>query len=179
MYVHIFYTITIRSVLTHFVNFTSIYWELCKTLFVQLILTFTFSALCPGCGTKPFYFLDITHLSITLQQFEVCWIALSHVIILHSFNLLSSATPELVTAPATSQPDLVDNEAQATSFVALDTSQPVTNIQIRLADGGRLVQKFNHTHRWFTLRLKCTESSTGQLNLSSIVEAEQKVGRPV
>lgn len=60
---------------------------------------------------------------------------------------LSSATPELTSAPATSQQDQAANEAQASALVTLDTSQPVTNIQIRLADGGRLVQRFNHTHR--------------------------------
>ncbi|XP_076024072.1 NSFL1 cofactor p47 isoform X2 [Genypterus blacodes] len=65
---------------------------------------------------------------------------------------LGSATPELVTGQAASQQDQADNEAQATSSVALDTSQPVTNIQIRLADGGRLVQKFNHTHRVSDIR---------------------------
>lgn len=61
---------------------------------------------------------------------------------------LVSATPELISAPATSQQDLAANEAQASASVTLDPSQPVTNIQIRLADGGRLVQRFNHTHRW-------------------------------
>uniref|UniRef100_A0A3B4XWI9 NSFL1 cofactor p47 n=1 Tax=Seriola lalandi dorsalis TaxID=1841481 RepID=A0A3B4XWI9_SERLL len=60
---------------------------------------------------------------------------------------LGSATPELVVAPATSQQDQAANEAQASASVTLDPSQPVTNIQIRLADGGKLVQKFNHTHR--------------------------------
>lgn len=65
---------------------------------------------------------------------------------------LGSATPELVSAPATSQQDQAANEAQATASVNLDPSQPVTNIQIRLADGGRLVQKFNHTHRVSDLR---------------------------
>uniref|UniRef100_A0A3B3E0V0 NSFL1 (p97) cofactor (p47) n=1 Tax=Oryzias melastigma TaxID=30732 RepID=A0A3B3E0V0_ORYME len=38
------------------------------------------------------------------------------------------------------------NEAQASASVNLDPSEPTTNIQIRLADGGKLVQKFNHTH---------------------------------
>lgn len=61
---------------------------------------------------------------------------------------LSSATPELISPLATSQQDQAANEAQASASVTLDTSQPVTNIQIRLADGGRLVQRFNHTHRW-------------------------------
>ncbi|XP_028309706.1 NSFL1 cofactor p47 [Gouania willdenowi] len=64
---------------------------------------------------------------------------------------LGSATPELTTAPATNQ-DQAANEAQASSSVSVDPSQPVTNIQIRLADGGRLVQKFNHSHRVSDLR---------------------------
>ncbi|XP_008295918.1 NSFL1 cofactor p47 isoform X2 [Stegastes partitus] len=65
---------------------------------------------------------------------------------------LGSATPELVSAPATSQQVQAANEAQASASVTVDPSQPVTNIQIRLADGGRLVQKFNHTHRVSDLR---------------------------
>ncbi|KAM9429373.1 NSFL1 cofactor p47-like isoform 1-T1 [Salvelinus alpinus] len=60
---------------------------------------------------------------------------------------LGSATPELVSAPRMGDQDQVASEAQAIASVNLDASQPVTNIQIRLADGGRLVQKFNHTHR--------------------------------
>ncbi|KAL1021216.1 hypothetical protein UPYG_G00010270 [Umbra pygmaea] len=60
---------------------------------------------------------------------------------------LGSATPELVSAPHLGDLDQVASEAQAIASVNLDASQPVTNIQIRLADGGRLVQKFNHTHR--------------------------------
>lgn len=60
---------------------------------------------------------------------------------------LSSATPDLTTAPAAPHQDQAAEEAQATSSVSLDPSQPVTNIQIRLADGSRLVQRFNHTHR--------------------------------
>ena len=57
-----------------------------------------------------------------------------------------SATPDLVVPPA-SQTDQAASEAQASASVSLDTAQPVTSIQIRLADGGRLVHKFNHTHR--------------------------------
>ncbi|CAB1329639.1 unnamed protein product [Coregonus sp. 'balchen'] len=54
--------------------------------------------------------------------------------------------PKLVVS-APRMGDQVASEAQAIASVNLDASQPVTNIQIRLADGGRLVQKFNHTHR--------------------------------
>ncbi|KAI1890284.1 hypothetical protein AGOR_G00152160 [Albula goreensis] len=45
------------------------------------------------------------------------------------------------------QQDQAASESQARASVTLDSTQPVTSIQIRLADGGRLVQKFNHTHR--------------------------------
>uniref|UniRef100_A0A672IDB6 NSFL1 cofactor p47 n=1 Tax=Salarias fasciatus TaxID=181472 RepID=A0A672IDB6_SALFA len=65
---------------------------------------------------------------------------------------LGSATPELVSGPAMSQQDQAASEAQASAAVSLNTSQPVTNIQIRLADGGRLVQKFNHSHTVSDLR---------------------------
>uniref|UniRef100_A0A3B3TJH0 NSFL1 cofactor p47 n=1 Tax=Poecilia latipinna TaxID=48699 RepID=A0A3B3TJH0_9TELE len=65
---------------------------------------------------------------------------------------LGSATPELISAPPTSQQDQAANEAQASSSISLDPSQPTTNIQIRLADGGKLVQRFNHTHRISDLR---------------------------
>ncbi|XP_061591082.1 NSFL1 cofactor p47 [Cololabis saira] len=64
---------------------------------------------------------------------------------------LGSATPELV-PPSSSQQDQQVNEAQASAAVSLDPNQPTTNIQIRLADGGRLVHKFNHTHRVSDLR---------------------------
>ncbi|XP_073678765.1 NSFL1 cofactor p47 [Garra rufa] len=59
---------------------------------------------------------------------------------------LGSATPELVSLPK-SQQDQAASEAEASASISVDSSQPVTSIQIRLADGGRLVQKFNHTHR--------------------------------
>ncbi|KAL7864718.1 hypothetical protein AOLI_G00161380 [Acnodon oligacanthus] len=65
---------------------------------------------------------------------------------------LGSATPELVSAPRMGQQEQAAREAQASASISVDDSQPVTNIQIRLADGGRLVQKFNHTHRVSDLR---------------------------
>ncbi|XP_073731230.1 NSFL1 cofactor p47 [Misgurnus anguillicaudatus] len=55
---------------------------------------------------------------------------------------LGSATPELVSLPH----EQAATEAEASASISVDSSQPVTSIQIRLADGGRLVQKFNHTH---------------------------------
>lgn len=64
---------------------------------------------------------------------------------------LGSATPELVSVPA-SQSDQAAAEANASASVTLDPSAPLTNIQIRLADGGRLVHRFNHSHRVSDLR---------------------------
>ncbi|KAK2825270.1 hypothetical protein Q7C36_019197 [Tachysurus vachellii] len=65
---------------------------------------------------------------------------------------LGSATPELVSVPRMDLGNQAASEAQACASINLDESQPVTNIQIRLADGGRLVQKFNHTHRVSDIR---------------------------
>ncbi|KAM8947505.1 NSFL1 cofactor p47 [Pelodytes ibericus] len=64
---------------------------------------------------------------------------------------LGSTAPQVLSAPSPSQQ--AANEAKASSSVSLDESEPVTNIQIRLADGGRLVQRFNHSHRIRDIRL--------------------------
>ncbi|TRZ01935.1 hypothetical protein DNTS_012388, partial [Danionella cerebrum] len=64
---------------------------------------------------------------------------------------LGSATPELV-SPQRSPQDQAASEAQASASISVDGAQPVTSIQIRLADGGRLVQKFNHHHRVSDIR---------------------------
>ncbi|XP_039623799.1 NSFL1 cofactor p47 [Polypterus senegalus] len=58
---------------------------------------------------------------------------------------LGSATPQVIGSVSGAQQ--ADNEARASSSIILSDSEPTTNIQIRLADGGRLVQKFNHSHR--------------------------------
>ena len=67
-------------------------------------------------------------------------------------------------------------EAQATSADAseenldanlpkIDTSQPVTTLQVRLADGTRLTQKFNHTHTIADLRvfISCKTKQTDKV----------------
>lgn len=64
---------------------------------------------------------------------------------------LGSTTPQVI--GISSQSQQAENEARASSLVTIDESEPVTNIQIRLADGGRLVQKFNHSHRIRDVRL--------------------------
>ena len=63
-------------------------------------------------------------------------------------SLLSTAPQVLHTSSPAQQ---AENEAKASSSISIDESQPTTNIQIRLADGGRLVQKFNHSHRYLGL----------------------------
>ncbi|XP_013412074.1 NSFL1 cofactor p47 [Lingula anatina] len=58
---------------------------------------------------------------------------------------LGSAAPTVVTQ---SSPDVnQQNEAAAVNSVEVDSSLPTTGIQIRLADGGRLLAKFNHTNK--------------------------------
>lgn len=42
--------------------------------------------------------------------------------------------------------DRTANEEQAKNSVSVDSSRPVTTVQIRLADGSRLVGQFNHSH---------------------------------
>lgn len=61
-------------------------------------------------------------------------------------HTLGSPTPTTVGAPSTEQKDCAGNEARAKKNLGLDASQPTTNIQIRLADGSRLVGQFNHDH---------------------------------
>ncbi|XP_074776553.1 NSFL1 cofactor p47 isoform X3 [Athene noctua] len=64
---------------------------------------------------------------------------------------LGSTAPQVMGTSSPAQQ--AENEAKASSAIAIDASEPVTNIQIRLADGGRLVQKFNHNHRIRDIRL--------------------------
>uniref|UniRef100_A0A2K5VJV9 NSFL1 cofactor p47 n=3 Tax=Macaca TaxID=9539 RepID=A0A2K5VJV9_MACFA len=58
---------------------------------------------------------------------------------------LGSTAPQVLSTSSPAQQ--AENEAKASSSILIDESEPTTNIQIRLADGGRLVQKFNHSHR--------------------------------
>ncbi|KAK9891123.1 hypothetical protein WA026_013442 [Henosepilachna vigintioctopunctata] len=57
---------------------------------------------------------------------------------------LGNPTPSVVGACRSE--DKPVNEQLAKENLKLDSSQPVTSIQIRLADGSRLVAQFNHTH---------------------------------
>ncbi|KAK4883763.1 hypothetical protein RN001_000034 [Aquatica leii] len=61
-------------------------------------------------------------------------------------HTLGSPTPAAIGAPAVEEKDCLLNENIAKKILAVDNSQPTTNIQIRLADGSRLIGQFNHTH---------------------------------
>ena len=56
---------------------------------------------------------------------------------------LGSPSPEVMsrTSSSASQP-----KAPRSTHLEVDTTQPVTSLQIRMADGTKLVAKFNHTH---------------------------------
>ncbi|XP_015684594.1 NSFL1 cofactor p47 [Protobothrops mucrosquamatus] len=64
---------------------------------------------------------------------------------------ISGTAPQVMGSSSPSQE--AENEAKARSLITIDETEPTTNIQIRLADGGRLVQKFNHSHRIRDIRL--------------------------
>ncbi|KAK3103612.1 hypothetical protein FSP39_020524 [Pinctada imbricata] len=60
-------------------------------------------------------------------------------------HMLGSPAPNVV---ATSQSTGgTGSESSAQQAVSVNTSQPTTNLQIRLADGSRLSAKMNHTHK--------------------------------
>ncbi|XP_049676706.1 UBX domain-containing protein 2B isoform X3 [Accipiter gentilis] len=57
---------------------------------------------------------------------------------------LGSLTPEIVSTPSSPEEE---EKSILSAPVLIDDSMPATKIQIRLADGSRLIQKFNQTHR--------------------------------
>lgn len=66
----------------------------------------------------------------------ICFLTLSF--------LLHSLTPEIVSTPSSPEEE---EKSILSAVVLIDDSVPTTKIQIRLADGSRLIQKFNSTHR--------------------------------
>lgn len=60
--------------------------------------------------------------------------------------VVSTNAPKGPTSAASSDSDKKKAEDQAKQAVAFDSSQPSTNIQIRLGDGTRLVHRFNETN---------------------------------
>ncbi|XP_078486985.1 NSFL1 cofactor p47-like isoform X1 [Ciona intestinalis] len=61
-------------------------------------------------------------------------------------QMLGSPTPQVETSPAPSISSSVDPP------ISIDQSKPSTNIQIRLLDGTRIRQQFNHDHRISDIR---------------------------
>ncbi|XP_068044323.1 UBX domain-containing protein 2B isoform X3 [Anomalospiza imberbis] len=63
---------------------------------------------------------------------------------------LGSLTPEIVSTPSSPEEE---EKSILNAPVLIDDSMPATKIQIRLADGSRLIQRFNQTHRRRTGRI--------------------------
>merc|ERR1711941_160898 len=61
---------------------------------------------------------------------------------------LGSPTPPVISSSAAGA-----SSSSAAPKVEVDESKPTTMVQIRLADGSRRVQKFNHTHTVGDIRL--------------------------
>ncbi|XP_017776797.1 PREDICTED: NSFL1 cofactor p47 [Nicrophorus vespilloides] len=59
-------------------------------------------------------------------------------------HTLGSPTPPTIGAPLDEDRNV--NESHARENLHVDSNQPTTNLQIRLADGTRLVGQFNHQH---------------------------------
>eukprot|EP00092_Neocalanus_flemingeri_P008155 GFUD01008795.1.p1 GENE.GFUD01008795.1~~GFUD01008795.1.p1 ORF type:complete len:376 (+),score=147.82 GFUD01008795.1:121-1248(+) len=70
-----------------------------------------------------------------------------------SGNVLGSIAPSVAPPPASPTLDPAQAEKTAQQKLKLDESKPVANIQVRLADGSRLIVKLNHTHSVADLRL--------------------------
>ncbi|XP_023982775.1 UBX domain-containing protein 2B isoform X2 [Physeter macrocephalus] len=62
---------------------------------------------------------------------------------------LGSLTPEIVSTPSSPEEE---EKSLLNAVVPIDDSVPTTKIQIRLADGSRLIQRFNSTHRILDVR---------------------------
>ncbi|KAM9626408.1 UBX domain-containing protein 2B isoform 2-T5 [Trichechus inunguis] len=62
---------------------------------------------------------------------------------------LGSLTPEIISTPSSPEEE---DKSILNAVVLIDDSVPTTKIQIRLADGSRLIQRFNNTHRILDVR---------------------------
>jgi len=67
-------------------------------------------------------------------------------------NVLGSIAPQVSAPVAAGASDPAQAEASAKSQAKVDESQPTTNIQVRLANGSRLIVKLNHSHTVADLR---------------------------
>merc|ERR1711953_290939 len=78
-----------------------------------------------------------------------------------SGNVLGSKAPAVAPPAADASLDPKQAEAAAQAAAKVDSSKPVANIQVRLADGSRLVVKLNHSHTVANLRTYSTLSMPG------------------
>ncbi|XP_042317659.1 UBX domain-containing protein 2B isoform X1 [Sceloporus undulatus] len=62
---------------------------------------------------------------------------------------LGSLTPEIVSTPSSPEEE---EKSFLDAALLVDDSVPTTKIQVRLADGSRLIQRFNQTHRIVDIR---------------------------
>ncbi|KAM4705784.1 UBX domain-containing protein 2B [Rhinophrynus dorsalis] len=62
---------------------------------------------------------------------------------------LGSLTPEIISTPSSPEEE---HKAFFNADIDLDEDEPTTKIQIRLADGSRLIQRFNLSHRIMDVR---------------------------
>jgi len=69
-----------------------------------------------------------------------------------SGNVLGSIAPTMEAPKAASSSDPAQAETEAQKTLNVDSSQPIASIQVRLADGSRLVVKLNHSHTVANLR---------------------------
>jgi len=69
-----------------------------------------------------------------------------------SGNVLGSIAPAVAAPPPASNADPKQAEEAAAAEAKVDSGSPVSSIQVRLADGSRLVVKLNHSHRVSDLR---------------------------
>ncbi|GAB5591692.1 protein phosphatase regulator [Umbelopsis nana] len=81
---------------------------------------------------------------------------------------LGSPSPEVMsrTSSPASQP-----QAPRPTQLNIDSSQPVTSVQIRLSDGTRLVAKFNHTHTIADIRNFINASRPGEANRAYVLRS--------
>uniref|UniRef100_A0A803WDB9 UBX domain-containing protein 2B n=1 Tax=Ficedula albicollis TaxID=59894 RepID=A0A803WDB9_FICAL len=82
---------------------------------------------------------------------------------------LGSLTPEIVSTPSSPEEE---EKSILNAPVLIDDSMPATKIQIRLADGSRLIQRFNQTHRQKTLKPHKPSSGKAALQFTEQEQAD-------
>lgn len=71
-------------------------------------------------------------------------------------NVLGSIAPSMAPPKASASADPAAAEKAAAEAAKINADQPTTNVQVRLADGSRIVVKLNHSHTVGDLRVYIT-----------------------